>query len=82
MSHLLSFLVVEAIGEVYIMVEQGGLGGSGRDDGHLEDGLRSSLVFSKAKDMLRTVSLSSSSTFILAAACDCAASPADTILVM
>jgi len=38
-SHLLSFLVVKAIGEIDIMVQQGGLGGGRRDDGHLEGGV-------------------------------------------
>jgi hypothetical protein len=35
MSHLFSVLVVQAIGEVDIMVKQGGLGGGRGNNGHL-----------------------------------------------
>lgn len=79
MSHLFSFLVVKAIGEVDIVVQQRGLGSSRRDDGHL-DGLR--VGFTCDRRGLHTVSLSSNRIFIFAAPCDCTASPADTILVM
>jgi hypothetical protein len=38
-SHLLSFLVVKAIGEVDIVIEQGGLGGGRGNNGHLKGGV-------------------------------------------
>ena len=61
MAHLFSFCVIEAVGQVYRVVEEGGLAGRAGDDWDLV----LLVCLRQVTRYLRTVSLSSSKIFIL-----------------
>jgi len=73
-------LIVEPVGEVDFVVEEGRIGRRRRDDGHLRDEVSGRKCCRPGQSNKPTVSLSSRRIFILAAAPPEALSPADTIL--